>query len=213
MNIKKIKNKKYFLFKRIFDIIFSILLIICLFPLFLLISLGIKISSFKGPIIYKQNRLGKNGKTFTFYKFRSMHHNSELLLYNLLKSNHLAKKEWSIYQKLKNDPRIFFFGKLIRKTSLDELPQLWNIIKGDLSFIGPRPYLESQKDFFKDIQYIIFSIKPGLTGLWQIKGRNKTNFKKRLLLDKYYVENVCFSLDLKIFLQTLYKVFYFSHAA
>ncbi len=211
MNIKKIKI--YFVFKRIFDLMFSTLLIICLFPLLILLSIGIKISSFNGPIIYKQNRLGKNGKIFVFYKFRSMHHNADYLLHNLLKSNHSAAKEWKTYQKLKKDPRIFLFGKLLRKTSLDELPQLWNIIKGDLSFIGPRPYLESQKESLKKLQHIIFSIKPGLTGLWQIKGRNKTNFKKRLLLDKYYVENICFSLDLKIFLQTLYKVFYFSHAA
>lgn len=213
MVLKKTNKELYFLFKRIFDLILSVPLVICFCPLLLIISAGIKLSSVKGPIIYKQKRLGKGGKLFTFYKFRSMHHNSDFLLHNLLRSNQLAAKEWDIYQKLKKDPRIFLFGKILRKTSLDELPQLWNVIKGDLSIIGPRPYLEFQKEYLRKGQNIIFSIKPGLTGLWQIKGRNTKNFQERVLLDQYYVENASFSLDLKIFLQTLYKVFYFSHAA
>ena len=197
--------------KRLFDIIFSFLLIIVCFPIYLLIAISIKLSS-KGPIFYISKRIKKNFQPFHCYKFRTMHVNAEERLITLLHQNLEFKKEWLTYQKLKNDPRITFIGKWLRKTSLDELPQLLNVIKGDMSIVGPRPYVTFNKekkikeallDLYGTEIETILTFKPGLTGLWQISGRNTLPLEKRIELDVRYVRNYSFKKDLSIILKTI----------
>lgn len=194
-------RKLYFFQKRLFDIIMSIIGLVFLLPVFIVIIIAIKLDS-KGPAIFVQERIGKNGKLFKFYKFRSMVENADDVLFEMLKGSSKEAEEYRINKKLENDPRITKVGKIIRKCSLDELPQLLNILKGDMSFIGNRPYLEREipdmGDYYKDI----IKSKPGLTGLWQVNGRSNTTFETRLKLEKKYSEEMCFLLDLKIFIKT-----------
>ena len=198
-------RKLYFFQKRIFDIIMSIIGLVFLLPVFIIIIIAIKLDS-KGPAIFVQERIGKNGKLFKFYKFRSMVENADDVLFEMLKGSSKEAEEYRINKKLENDPRITKVGKIIRKCSLDELPQLLNILKGDMSFIGNRPYLEREipdmGDYYKDI----IKSKPGLTGLWQVNGRSNTTFETRLKLEKKYSEEMCFLLDLKIFIKTFVVV-------
>ena len=202
--------------KRFLDIFLAIFFLILTIPLFIVIIITIKCSS-KGPIFYSDNRFKKNFQTFSCYKFRTMHINAQDLLWNILESKPELKKEWLIYQKLKNDPRITKIGAFLRKTSLDELPQLWNVLKGDMSLVGPRPYVlfGSSKDKKKDLISLygkeietILSFKPGLTGLWQVSGRNSLPIEKRILLDLEYVKNHSLKKDLEIILKTLPEIFY-----
>lgn len=194
-------RKLYFFQKRLFDIIMSIIGLVFLLPVFILIIIAIKLDS-KGPAIFVQERIGKNGKLFKFYKFRSMVENADDVLFEMLKHDTEESKEYKINKKIECDPRVTRVGKFIRKYSLDELPQLFNILKGDMSFIGNRPYLEREipdmGDYYKDI----IKSKPGLTGLWQVNGRSNTTFETRLKLEKKYSEEMCFLLDLKIFIKT-----------
>ena len=180
--------------KRIFDLVFSIFLIIILSPLLLLISVIIKSTS-KGPIIFKQKRLGKNGEEFEIYKFRTMVENAEDM------GN-------GVYT-LKNDPRETSVGKLLRKTSLDEVPQLFNILKNEMSFVGPRPtltYHPYEYQNYSSVQKKRFNVKPGVTGLAQLKGRKKLQWEKRIEYDIEYVENHSFFYDIKLILKTIPKV-------
>lgn len=170
--------------------------------LFILISFLVKISS-RGPVIFKQKRVGKNGKLFYIYKFRTMHCDAEKRLKEILKNDPKAKKEWQERRKLKNDPRITRIGRFLRKTSLDELPQFINIIKGDMSIVGPRPYLPTEIKDMEDYTHIILSVSPGITGLWQVNGRSNTTFKERVLLDCQYVNHLSLTLDLKIIFKTI----------
>ena len=198
-------RKLYFFQKRIFDIIMSIIGLVFLLPVFIIIIIAIKLDS-KGPAIFVQERIGKNGKLFKFYEFRSMVENADDVLFEMLKGSSKEAEEYRINKKLENDPRITKVGKIIRKCSLDELPQLLNILKGDMSFIGNMPYLEREipdmGDYYKDI----IKSKPGLTGLWQVNGRSNTTFETRLKLEKKYSEEMCFLLDLKIFIKTFVVV-------
>ena len=193
--------------KRFVDFLFSLLLIILLFPLFLIIGISIKFNS-KGSILYIQRRIGKNNISFSCYKFRTMKPKAKYILKELLIQNQDIKNEFENTRKLINDPRITKIGKFLRFTSLDELPQIFNVFKGDMSFIGPRPIIKSEiKKYGKDFQKA-FSVKPGISGLWQVSGRNKLSYNKRVELDIFYAKNINLILDFKIFIKTLIIVLF-----
>ena len=192
----------YIILKRFIDFIFSIILIIVLIPLFLIIVLLIKLNS-KGSVIYIQRRIGKNNTSFSCYKFRTMKTQSKYILKEILRQNPEFKNEFEKTRKLINDPRITDIGKFLRLTSLDELPQIFNVFKGDMSFIGPRPIVKSEiKKYGKNFKKA-FSIKPGISGMWQVSGRNKLSYRQRVKLDVFYAKNINFLLDFKIFMKTL----------
>ena len=193
---------EYKVLKRCLDLLFSFALIIILIPLFLIIGILIKINS-KGNIIYSQKRIGKKNKTFACYKFRTMHPQAKYLLKKILIQNPNIRNEFENKRKITNDPRITNIGKFLRFTSLDELPQIFNVLKGDMSFIGPRPIVKSEiKKYGKNFKKA-FSVKPGISGLWQVSGRNKLSYKKRIELDVFYSENINLLLDIKIFIRTI----------
>ena len=197
----------YKIIKRFLDFIFAFLLIILLIPLFLIIGILIKISS-KGSIIYIQKRIGKNNTSFSCYKFRTMHPKSKYLLKKILIKNKDFKNQFSETRKIVNDPRITRFGKFLRFSSLDELPQIFNVLIGDMSFIGPRPIVKSEiKKYGKEFGKV-FSIKPGISGLWQVSGRNNLSYDKRVELDIYYSENINYLLDIKIFIRTILVILF-----
>ena len=197
----------YKIIKRFLDFIFAFLLIILLIPLFLIIGILIKISS-KGSIIYIQKRIGKNNTSFSCYKFRTMHPQSKYLLKKILVKNKDFKNQFSEARKIVNDPRITRFGKFLRFSSLDELPQIFNVLIGDMSFIGPRPIVKSEiKKYGKEFGKV-FSIKPGISGLWQVSGRNNLSYDKRVELDINYSENINFLLDIKIFIRTILVILF-----
>ena len=203
--IKNSKNKMgfkfYKLIKNLFDLLFSLLFLITFFPLFLIISLLVKLSS-RGPIFFQQKRIGKNNIPFKCIKFRTMYPEAKDILDNLLMKDSLLKKEFEETHKIKNDPRITTIGRLLRKTSLDELPQFINVLRGEMSIIGPRPIVkEEKKKYGKNLKKVLL-IKPGITGLWQVSGRNNLTYKRRVLLDLNYVENYNFLMDLRILLRT-----------
>ncbi len=189
--------------KRIFDIFLSIVMLPVLLPVIGIISLLIKIDS-PGKVFFIQDRLGKNGKIFKCIKFRSMYENSDEILQDYLNKNPEAKKEWEKYKKLKGyDPRVTRVGKFLRKTSLDELPQIFNVLKGDMSLVGPRPYLPREIDDMGDYADVILMTLPGITGLWQVSGRNELEFEDRLKLDTWYVLNWSLWLDIVILFKTI----------
>ena len=193
--------------KRFLDIVFSFLLIIFLTPLFLIIGVIIKINS-KGPVLYTQKRIGKNNISFSCYKFRTMHPEANYLLKEILIKNPNFKNEFEETRKIINDPRITKIGKFLRFSSLDELPQIVNVLRGDMSFIGPRPIVKSEiKKYGNDFKKV-FSIKPGISGLWQVSGRNKLSYNKRVELDIFYSENISFRLDIKIFIKTILVILF-----
>ena len=202
-----IRFLQYRVLKRLFDLLFSLFLIIFLIPLFFIIGILIRVNS-KGDIIYSQKRIGKNNKTFACYKFRTMHPQAKYLLKKILQNNQTLKKEFENTRKITNDPRITNIGKFLRFTSLDELPQIFNVLKGEMSFIGPRPIVKSEiKKYGKNFEKA-FSVKPGISGIWQVSGRNKLSYKKRIELDIIYSENISFLLDIKIFIKTIYIILF-----
>ena len=170
-------------------------------PFLFFISRLIKNDS-PGPALLKQERIGKNGKPFLCYKFRTMHNDAEERLKKILAEDPAAKEEWEKYWKLKNDPRITKVGRWLRSTSLDELPQLINILKGEMSLIGPRPYLPREKEFLADEGQTILKLPPGITGLWQVSGRSNTSYDFRLAMDSWYVKNWDLWLDVMIIFKT-----------
>jgi len=187
--------------KRLMDILFVLFGGILILPFLLIIALLIKVTS-SGPVLYKHKRLGKNGKPFYAYKFRTMKKNAEQLLEELLKSDPAIREEWEKYHKLKNDPRVTAVGKVLRHISFDEFPQLINIIKGEMSLVGPRPIVNEEIEKYGDDFDRIFSIRPGLTGLWQVSGRSDTNYSERISYDTYYLQSWSAWLDLWIILKT-----------
>ena len=198
---------EYKILKRCLDILFSFFLIIFLIPLFLIIGILIKFNS-KGTIIYSQKRIGKKNKPFACYKFRTMHPQAKYLLKKILLQNPNFRNEFENTRKITNDPRITNIGKFLRFTSLDELPQIFNVLKGDMSFIGPRPIVKSEiKKYGKNFKKA-FSVKPGISGLWQVSGRNKLSYKKRVELDTFYSENMNLLLDIKIFIKTIIVILF-----
>lgn len=194
--------KIYSLFKRIFDVVSSTLLLIILSPLFLILIILVKLDS-KGPVFFGHKRIGYKGETISVYKFRSMVQNAEEVLRNFTPEQ---KVEFEKNFKLDDDPRVTKIGAFLRKTSLDELPQLINIIKGDMSVVGPRPIV--QKEVVKYGKYAdkLFSVKPGLTGFWQANGRSDTTYDERVQMDMYYIDNRSTLLDIKILFKTVIAV-------
>ena len=189
--------------KNVFESIFVVILSIILLPLFLIIAFAIKLDS-PGPILYVQKRLGKNNKTFKFFKFRSMYIEGGSKFKEFLRTNPKIRKEWDKYQKIKeNDPRVTKVGKIVRKYSLDELPQFINLFKRDMNLVGPRPYLPREIKKIGDSYQIISRVKPGITGMWQVRGRNLLSFEERILLDEYYIRNWSLWLDIVILFKTI----------
>ncbi len=194
--------------KRIFDIIFSFFALLFFLPFGIVIALLIKLSS-RGPVFYKCSRVGMNGAKIECWKFRTMCIDAEKRLQKLLAENPKLKEEWDAYYKLKDDPRINGVGKFLRKTSLDELPQFWNVLKGDLSVVGPRPVTEEEvQKYFREKAKKILSVRPGLTGIWQTSGRNLLTFDERIQLEEEYIDRHSFILDLKIICKTIPHFFF-----
>ena len=192
--------------KRMLDLAGAIALVGLLAPLFAFLVLWIKKDG-KGPAFFRQARIGRDGKPFHIYKFRSMVPNADSVLHEYLNANPEAEAEWKATQKLKNDPRITRAGAFLRRTSLDELPQLFNVLKGEMSLVGPRPIVEDEIDKYGEIFRQYSLVQPGITGLWQISGRNDISYNERVSLDRYYVANWSVWLDLYILAQTIPAVF------
>lgn len=192
--------------KRTIDIIGGICGVLILIPLTIGIWIANKVCKDEGPIFYTQERIGKNGKIFRMYKYRSMIVGADEKLRKYLEENKEAREEYKKYKKLKNDPRVTKIGDFIRKTSLDEFPQFINVLKGDMSLVGPRPYLLREKEEINGFFNYITSCKPGITGLWQISGRSDTTFTDRLTLDMSYYYNHSLKRDIKILNKTVKNV-------
>lgn len=197
----------YLFAKRFFDIVGSIIGIAILIPVTVVVWIArIVLKENDGPLFYEQLRYGKNGKMFRLYKFRSMCMNADEKLEKYLKENEEARKEFEETQKLDNDPRITKLGAFLRKTSLDELPQMINILFGQMSFIGPRPVIKKEIERYGKNKNKFLSVKPGLTGYWQVNGRSNTTYKERMELELYYVDHQSLWLDAKIFFKTFKAV-------
>ncbi len=194
----------YNVIKRVFDIILSFISIILLSPLFLLIAVLIKLDS-KGKVFYKHKRIGKNGEYIYLYKFRSMYSDSKERLEEMLKDP-VIRKEWEENYKLDHDPRITKVGNFLRKTSLDELPQLLNILTGDMSFVGPRPIIDDEIKKYGMNKDKLLSVTPGLAGWWACNGRSCTSYEDRMKLELFYVDNRSILLDIKVFIKTFISV-------
>ncbi|WP_379067391.1 sugar transferase [Mesorhizobium sp. UC22_110] len=193
------------LLKRIMDIVIACPALILAAPVMILVGLIIKITA-GGPAIFSHSRVGFGGKPFDCYKFRSMVANSDEVLKSHLDANPEALKEWGECHKIRNDPRVTFFGRMLRKSSLDELPQLINILRGDMSCVGPRPIVADELSRYGEHQAEYLGTRPGLTGLWQVSGRSSLDYEKRVALDSQYVRNWSIWLDFAILLRTIVAV-------
>ena len=207
-NINKIEISKitYRVFKRFIDILGALVGCIVLLPLTIGIWIANIIAKDNGPVFYVQKRIGKNGKVFTMYKYRSMVVNADKKLRRHLLDNPEANEEFLKYRKLKDDPRVTAVGKFIRKTSLDEFPQFINVIKGEMSLVGPRPYLPREKRAMKKAYKEIIKVKPGLTGPWQVNGRSEISLEERLEIDIEYIQNENLINDTKYLFQTVIQI-------
>lgn len=200
--VRHSKIKIYDIVKRGIDVMIGIIgLIVCL-PIFVIIAILIKIDS-KGPIFFKHKRIGKYGNKLEIYKFRTMIQNAEEAMNNFTEEQ---KKEFAENFKLENDPRVTRVGKILRKTSLDELPQIINILKGEMSIIGPRPIVKNELEKYGKDKNKFLSVAPGLTGYWAANGRSDVSYEERIALELYYVDNRCLTMDLKIFMKTISSV-------
>lgn len=198
----KEQNIIYNTVKRTLDIILSLIGIVLLSPIFLIVAIVIKLDS-KGKVIFGHERIGQNMKKFKIYKFRTMYENAAEIFENFSEEQ---KQEYYVNFKLDNDPRITKIGDFLRKTSLDELPQLINILKGDMSIVGPRPIVEKEIEKYNGYASQVFSVVPGLTGYWQAHGRSDTTYDERVQMDMYYLRNRSLALDFKIILKTVVSV-------
>lgn len=205
----KVKNGiVYLICKKIIDIVAGVIGVILLAPITLVVwIIRLCMHENDGPLFFEQLRIGKDGKQFRLYKFRTMVMNADEKLYKYLEENEEARKEYKKYKKLKNDPRITKLENFLRKTSLDEFPQFINLLKGDMSLVGPRPYLYREKNDMGDYYDQIVQVKPGITGYWQVNGRNDVDFEERTYMDTYYIEHRGIIMDLKIILKTVLKMF------
>ena len=188
--------------KRIGDIVFSLLVLTLGSPIFILIGILVKLSS-PGSVFYIQKRVGRNYREFGCIKFRTMYKDADDLLPNLLEKYPLMRKEFEKDFKLRQDPRITKLGRFLRRSSLDELPQFFNVLKGEMSVVGPRPIVSNEIIKYSLFMEEVISVRPGLTGLWQVSGRNNLSYKKRVELDLFYARNRNFLLDLEIIILTL----------
>ncbi|QTQ11762.1 undecaprenyl-phosphate galactose phosphotransferase WbaP [Treponema parvum] len=191
--------------KRAIDIFLLIVSSPLVIPLTLIIGLAVKFTS-KGPVFYGHKRVGKDGKEIKCWKFRSMVVNADKMLDKILAESPEMRLEWEKDRKFTNDPRVTKLGKFLRRSSLDEIPQLWNILFGEMSFVGPRPVTESELDKYGKFSDFILSVKPGLSGMWQISGRSDTGYEERITLDTYYIQNWSVWLDIWIIIKTIWVV-------
>lgn len=201
----------YRLVKRLLDILIVFSFLPCLLPLFLIVAAIVRLSS-PGPILYRQRRIGRFGREFNLWKFRSMYVNGDEILRNYLQVNPEAAREWTQSRKLKIDPRVTRLGRLLRRTSLDELPQFLNILAGSMSLVGPRPIVSAEKAQYRDAYFFYASAKPGLTGLWQVSGRSNLTYHQRVALDEEYIRSWNLALDMQILWRTA-GVVWDSHGA
>lgn len=209
-NGKKFKRSGrplYRFIKRTVDIIGALVGCVLLIPITIIIWMANLFSSDNGSVFYFQKRIGLNGKSFVLFKYRSMVTDADRILNKYLSENPDAKKEFEEFKKLKNDPRITPIGRFIRKSSLDEFPQFINVLKGDMSLVGPRPYLCRERSALGDAYNTIITVKPGLTGPWQVGGRNDIPFCDRVKLDVEYVNNLSILKDAKYLLGTFIELF------
>jgi undecaprenyl-phosphate galactose phosphotransferase len=194
----------YIYIKRLFDIIVALLSLLLFVPISILVKISFLSLKDKGGIFFKQERIGKDGKPFVIYKFRSMVHNAEELLEELLKDDKY-KNAWDENQKLENDPRITKIGRYLRKSSLDELPQILNVLKGEMSIVGPRPLVEGELEAHGGSK-LYWKVKPGITGWWASHGRSDVDYDERLKMEYYYIRNMSFKLDLICIYKTFIAV-------
>ncbi|HIP14949.1 MAG TPA: glycosyl transferase [Sulfurimonas autotrophica] len=202
----RLKSPSRIMFKNISDFTLSLVLFPFLIPIMLFIAYNIKRNNPSEKILFKQKRLGKNGKTFSCYKFQTMYENSDSLLASYLTKHPEEVSYYEKYHKYKNDPRVTQVGHFLRRTSLDELPQIFNVFRGDMSFIGPRPYMPKEEEKIGTEIEIILSVKPGITGLWQVSGRSDVDFFSRVNLDIWYIKNWNLWMDLVILIKTIKTV-------
>lgn len=189
--------------KRLLDLVVCLILLVPALCTMAVVAVAIKLES-NGPVFYNDQRIGKDGKLFLCYKFRSMYTEGDNILRKYLATHEEASKEWDEFQKLREyDPRVTRVGQYIRKLSMDEFPQILNVLLGDMSLVGPRPYLPREKDDMGEYYTVICQVLPGVTGPWQVNGRNDINFVGRLKMDEEYVHNRSLLLDLKYMLQTV----------
>jgi exopolysaccharide production protein ExoY len=188
--------------KRALDIVIALVVLTLLAPLMALIAVAIRLC-LGGPIIFRQERIGLNGSTFVCFKFRSMVRNADQILRDYLAENPSAAREWQETQKLRNDPRVGFLGNILRKSSLDELPQFFNVLRGEMSCIGPRPIISAELGRYGAHARTCFRARPGITGIWQTSGRNRLSYAERVALDHYYVNHWSFWLDMLLLLKTI----------
>jgi len=191
--------------KRMMDLIIAVLGLFLASPLLAMIALLIKAES-RGAVFFRQWRIGEGGRKFLLYKFRTMYDHSDHFLDDYFRGDPTQRISWEQFQKLHNDPRLTLMGKFLRHSSLDELPQLWNILIGEMSLVGPRPILLDQREIYGPAYHTYIEMRPGLTGLWQVMGRNRVSFAERAQLDVYYARNWSLKLDLNILLRTVLVV-------
>lgn len=200
-------NILYRFIKRSIDVICGLIGVLLLIPVSIIVyAVKVICKENDGPLFYAQLRYGKKGRMFKLYKFRSMCMHADKKLKEHLENNPDAKKEFEETQKLQNDPRVTRIGKFLRKSSIDELPQMINILKGDMSLIGPRPVVDGEIERYGKNRDKFLSVRPGLTGYWQANGRSNTTYEERMQMELYYVDNMSLSLDVKIFLKTFITV-------
>jgi Undecaprenyl-phosphate galactose phosphotransferase WbaP len=191
--------------KRCVDFALAAISLILLSPLFLFLYIAVRLET-PGPVFYAQDRIGRDGNTFKVWKIRSMYCDGDQLLQRACRENPALAAEWKQYQKLRDDPRVTPIGRRLRKLSLDELPQLWNVLRGDMSLVGPRPIIRSEVPRYEDRFASYALVRPGITGLWQVSGRNNTSYRERVAFDEYYVRNWSVWLDFYILARTLRTV-------
>ena len=202
----KIREKIEIATKRGIDIVASIVGITLLIPITLIVAICNIVAKENGPIFFKQERIGKDGKLFKMYKYRTMVVDAEKILQRHIAERTELGKEYIKNKKIKDDPRITKIGKFLRNTSLDEFPQFINVLKGEMSLVGPRPYLPLEKEDMGDTYYIVTKMKPGLTGSWQVAGRSNLCFEDRLNLDEEYYKDKSLGKDIKILFMTFVKI-------
>ncbi|MDR3639984.1 MAG: undecaprenyl-phosphate galactose phosphotransferase WbaP [Humidesulfovibrio sp.] len=209
--VQRLLDGKRLAAKRLVDLALSVLLLVLLSPLLLLLATAI-VSTSPGPVFFRHNRMGRGGKPFRAWKFRTMVSNASAVLQKLLDADPALREEWETNQKLAKDPRITPIGRLLRRTSLDELPQLFNVLAGDMSLIGPRPIVAAELKKYGERYEMVSRVRPGMTGLWQVSGRSSLPYEMRVELDTYYIKNWSFWLDLYIMLKTPWAILRFGDA-
>lgn len=192
--------------KRVLDIVGSLLALVFLGPLLIFASIAVFIVD-PGPIFFAQERIGRNGRNFRCLKLRSMVTNADEVLAHLLANDPVAAAEWNMLHKLKKDPRVTPIGRFLRSSSIDELPQFWNVLMGDMSLVGPRPIVPKEAERYGNFMRHYCTVKPGLTGLWQVSGRNDTTYRRRIALDVAYSRHRSLKLDIWIMLRTIPAIF------